>query len=655
MVFFITKVIESNPIESDEHISINITFESHMKNLLYYWVKQFGTIFFFWLILFFIQRLIFTAVYFKLFLAIPMSQIFGVFFYGLRLDMATIGYLMLPMFCLMLLFSYLSTSQIRSIVRGVFWAEVFIVTLIHVGELGIYNEWRHKLSSRVFMHLSNPSEISRTSGYAAFFLAILFFVIEFGCAILLIRGLEKRKQPVINEPKWPARTLWLSVSMLFLIPLSILFMRGGFQQIPINIDAAYFSNHIVANDAAVNSTYYFGNSYFLFKKSDLSKHVPKSISPMDSNRVKNYYAHYPADIKLFRNTENPNVVFIIFEGWSANSMGSLTPGKSATPFFDKMTEQGVLFNQIFAANTTSEIGNAAILCGFTGIPETPLTLFPEKHRKIKALSDVFYKRGYFNSYLFSGDLMYGNIKGFLTEHHFNRLQDEKDFDQKLPKGKLNFFDEDLYKKLLLDLKKEKRPFFSCVFTGSTHFPYDGPADFHDFKGEEADYLNSLRYADHCLAQFFSMAQKEPWYQNTIFILVSDHGHNTPLANYPQDLNSYRIPLLIYGDLIKPEFRGKKVAKVGSQADVATTLLDQLSLSTSAFPFSRNLLSSRTQDGAFLSTIRGFGFVEQFGGFLYNFDQKNTMSNTYKSTNTYESGKSLASACLYELFNCFQRL
>ncbi|MFM7566777.1 MAG: LTA synthase family protein [Flavobacteriales bacterium] len=626
-----------------------------MKNHLRYWLKLTGTIVLFWLALFFFQRLLFVLVYFKLFTKITIVDTLSVFFYGLRLDFSTIGYLMLPIWCVVFFFSFLTSKPLRTALWVLFWVEVFFIILIHVAELGVYAEWRHKLSTRVFMHLSNPAEVSRTSGSVALLLAICYFLLEFGFAALFAKGVFKKIKHPGFETTPLTRILSLSSFSLLLSGFSILFMRGGVQQIPINIDAAYFSNHVAANDAAVNSAYYFGNSYFLFKKSDLPNHIPKTLGAADKKRVLDFYKHYPSDLTVIKPVATPNIVFIILEGWSANAMGCLTAGKSATPFFDSMTRQGILFTQLYAANTTSEIGNAAILSGFTGLPETALTLYPEKHRRITTLSDVFFNKGYHNTYLFSGDLRYGNIKGFLTEHHFSRLQDENDFNQALPKGKLNFYDEDLFTKFLGDLKKESTPFFSCVFTGSTHFPYDGPSMFNDFSGEEADYLNAIRYADHCLASFFAKAQQQSWYQNTLFVLVSDHGHNTPKASYPQDLSSYRIPCLFFGPLINSEYRGRKINKVGSQADIATTLLSQLSWPTEAFKYSRNLLSNNTRGGAFLSTIRGFGFVDDRGGYLFNFDQKRTLSSTYKNTADLASGKTLASACLYELFKYFETL
>ena len=87
-------------------------------------------------------------------------------------------------------------------------------------------------------------------------------------------------------------------------------------------------------------------------------------------------------------------------------------------------------------------------------------MFPEKHRRIQTLSDLLKEKGYCTSYLFSGDLKYGNIKGFLTEHNFDRLLDENDFNPTLPKGKLNYYDEDLYDKFLGELGNKKEPFLS---------------------------------------------------------------------------------------------------------------------------------------------------------------------------------------------------
>lgn len=616
----------------------------------------FAALYLFWLIIFFIQRVLFVSIYFELFDELNFWEILEAFYAGFRVDLSAAGYLMvLPLLACFLGFLVSQKVHIK-IIRIILIVLIFWVAIIHTAELSSYSEWGHKLSSRVFMHLLNLDEVFRTTGTSRGFFSLFFILLESGISILLLRKFLKVVFKDSAEVKrFRLKNLILNYTGLLMgLACTFLFMRGGLQQIPINIDAAYFSNQTLLNDLSVNSCYYFGNSFFLFQKSDLEEHIKKNLSKQSQRAVDTYFQKFPAD-ELILTSEKPNIVFIVFEGWSAHGVGAITGKKSATPFFDKLSTEGILFTHVYASNTTSEIGNATIFSGYTGVPESPLPLFNEKHRNLHTISGDLKNKGYETSYLFSGDLKYGNIKGFLTEHQFDRLKDENDFNPSLPKGKLNYYDEDLYTKFLKEIGASKAPFLACTFTGSTHFPYDCPMKKKPFKGVESDYLNSMIYADDCLRDFFKKARKKPWYKNTLFVLISDHGHNSPVAASPYDTETFRIPCLFVGPVIKKTQHGKKVNHVFSQADVAATLAYQLNLNPAHFPFSRNMLSASTQPGAFISTIRGFGFASDNGGMIYNMDGKKMVFNTYLTEQETQKNRRLMDACLKRLFSYFNQL
>lgn len=620
-------------------------------------VLLYGSLFLFWVLVFFVQRLIFLGYHNARFVSVDVTDIYKALYSGLRLDFSTAGYLMiLPVLVLFVRFFASDTIFFKTL-KAVFFVELVLLSIIHAAEISAYSEWGHKLSSRVFMHLLNPNEVMRTTGFSKGALSLGIVLLEsigsFYVVNRLFRWVANTKETSNTRSKiWPHALNGLGV--ISGLAFSFLLMRGGIQQIPINIDAAYFSNQAILNDLSVNSAYYFGNSFFLFNKSDIETHVKPSLTPKENALVNAYYRWHPSDIRLFK-VKKPNVVLIIFEGWSAHGVGAISGKKSATPFFDKLSKSGVLFTKLYAANTTSEIGNSAILSGFTGVPESPLPLYIEKHRNITTLSDLLKSKGYSTSYLFSGDLKYGNIKGFLTEHSYDRLKDENDFDPSLPKGKLNYYDSDLYDKFLKEIRVNKQPFLACTFTGSTHFPYDCPMKKFPFQGEEAEYLNSMVYADDCLKQFFTKAQTQKWYKNTVFVLVSDHGHNSPGIASPYLTETFKIPCLIVGPALKENYQGLRVDRVFSQGDLAATLASQLALNTQDFPFSRNMLSEQTVEGAFISTIRGFGFVNSKGGHIYNLDAKEVVFDSYESKTELNKNRRLSNACLFRLFSYFNNM
>ena len=603
------------------------------------------------------QRLIFLGYHNARFNSVEVTDVFKALYSGLRLDFSTAGYLMiLPVLVLLIRFFASDTIFLKTL-KAVFFVELILLSIIHAAEISAYSEWGHKLSSRVFMHLLNPDEVMRTTGFSKGALSFFIILMESLGSIFFVNRLF-RWVAVPNETLTTRSKIWTLVlngfGVISGLAFSFLLMRGGIQQIPINIDAAYFSNQAILNDLSVNSAYYFGNSFFLFNKSDIESHVKQSLSPEENALANAYYRWHPSDIRLF-NVNKPNVIFIIFEGWSAHGVGAISGKKSATPFFDKLSKSGVLFTKLYAANTTSEIGNSAILSGFTGVPESPLPLYTEKHRNVSTLSDLLKSKGYSTSYLFSGDLKYGNIKGFLTEHSYDRLQDENDFDPSLPKGKLNYYDSDLYDKFLKEIRLNEPPFLACTFTGSTHFPYDCPMKKFPFHGEEADYLNSMVYADDCLKRFFTKAKTQDWYKNTVFVLVSDHGHNSPGIASPYLTETFKIPCLIVGPALKEMHQGLVVDRVFSQGDLAATLANQLDLRPETFPFSRNMLSDKTVEGAFISTIRGFGFVNSKGGYIYNLDAKELVFDSYENKKELNKNRRLSNACLFRLFSYFNSM
>jgi phosphoglycerol transferase MdoB-like AlkP superfamily enzyme len=139
----------------------------------------------------------------------------------------------------------------------------------------------------------------------------------------------------------------------------------------------------------------------------------------------------------------------------------------------------------------------------------------------------------------------------------------------------------------------------------------------DWGGIDQAYLNSVVYDDRQLGKFFEEAKKEKWYDSTIFILVADHSHGTP-KNYTYESPEFNhIPLLIYGGALKEEFRGVKNDRLGSQTDIASTLLHQLGYNTGTYRWSKNLMNPYTQQFAFYTFDVGFGFVDTTGVVISN--------------------------------------
>lgn len=607
----------------------------------------------FWILLFDFQRITFSLFHWRKFQSSTFLEWLQSFIFSIRLDLGMAGALcILPILFLSL--KLLSNKRWISLTfYGILVFEIILVCLIHSGEINVYDEWKHKLTSRVFKHFENPDEVFRTAEWSSTFWYIFFFALEVFVAWKGMRWLFKL-DPIKLPKLWPLRTLAFLGSFILFGGTSFVLLRGGFQQIPLNINAAIYSTNPLNNDLSINSTYNFAKSYLLYKRTDIDQFMPKMDTLVSKKIVQDLYGVQKQHDNFFLTTKQPNIVLVVFEGWSAEAIGSLSSIKGATPNFDQLTKKGLLFTNLFATSTTSEIGNSTIFSGFPAIPEVSITMQPEKHRKIASINQDLKQRGYFSSYIFGGDLKYGNIGGYLMDHGFDKVIDENNLPD-IPRGKLNYYDHDLYRFFLDEINHSKKPFLQCAFTGSSHAPYDHPqVGKKKFNGIEDDYMNSIVYSDQELGKFMQKAKKMPWYKNTLFIFIADHGHTTPNVESPHVTAHQRIPLLFFGDVVKKEYQNKKITRIGSQTDFATTLLYQLGIDSVRYPWSKDLMNPQTKEFALQAITKGYGWKTPKGSMTFQMQSNIYIEDLFKEKDRKAEIKK-GNALLNEVFRYYKKL
>lgn len=575
------------------------------------------------------------------------------FLYSIPLDLATASYIIaLPA---IVIFAFgLRSKVVRVFVKGWFFVFFILFALIHGSEIIVYEEWHHKLSSRVFTHLSNPDEVFRTASFTMTLLYFVYFLFEVTFSYRVWNWIVKEE---LDESQHKPSVIGYRLLVLPLVAGGIFVtMRGGVTPIPININAAFFSNSHVVNDISINPLFYFVDSFILYKNGEIDNYLPKmELSEAEKLRQEMFSYEREHDISILDN-ERPNLVFVILESWSANAIGILNEeNKGATPFFDKIASEGLLFTNLYGGSNTSEVGNLGIFGGLPALPEVSIIKQPQKYRGLPTINKDLAKLGYSSGYMFSGDLRYGNIGGYLLDNDFQDVIDEDDFPEGLERGKLNYFDEDAYDLFLERINKAKSPFLQCVFTGSTHSPYDHPQSPRaNWKGERADLMNSIIYADDCLADFIEEAKKQPWFDNTLFVFIADHGYGVPGANGAQTNKFYRIPLLFWGEPLKDEYRGVRNNKLGNQSDLAATLLHQMKIDHSQYQWSKDLLNPNVPEFAFHTVIRGYGWMSPVGGLTRQLTTGDVIDNSL-SDSDFENEKKRASAFLISYYNFYKNL
>ncbi len=570
----------------------------------------------FWITFFALLRFIYLIYNFRELQIVQVSFIeaVSVFWYGLKLDLATACYLIIIPFLLILIQSVYAKKYLGLVNKIYTGIIIFFYALLITAELGIYEEWKTKLHYKALMYLNNPSEVYNSAETKNFFVLLTLFI-----AVVIFSFWVYRKYFFSKIEVSKGKLLNFVFLIVFLPPFIVLGMRGGLQEIPINQSQSYFSKKNILNLAAVNSGF---NLYISVYENlnNLDINPFSYFSDEEANNIlENIYTVEQDSTPSILKTQRPNIVLIALESWSATLIESLGGVAGTTPEFHGLEKEGVLFTKIYSPGSRSEQGMSSILAGFPSHPISSITVQPDKFAHLRTLTHVLKEKKYRTSFYFGGQLIYGNIKSFIMHNGFDKINEVYDFPDE-PKGKLGVHDEFVFARQLKELNNETEPFFSMIFTSSTHSPFDMPMEKMITWGDEMNmYLNSAYYTDRSLGHFIANAKKEAWYKNTLFIAVADHSHHS-YTHHPYHSKEYhQIPLLLFGEVIKDEFKGLKVDKLGSQTDLIGTLFPQLGFSTEEklFPWSKNLLNPYTPEFAYIAFEEGIGWVRPVGDFFYD--------------------------------------
>jgi phosphoglycerol transferase MdoB-like AlkP superfamily enzyme len=268
-----------------------------------------------------------------------------------------------------------------------------------------------------------------------------------------------------------------------------------------------------------------------------------------------------------------------------------------------------LFSQVYASGIRTDKGFMATLAGYPTLASGSVMKWPDKMQKIPSIPQSLFRAGYQTSFFYGGESEFDNYKAFILSHDYQNLVDRNEFEVegKSPWGQ---FDEAVFARQISDLNKEKQPFFSTLLTLTNHEPYVVPGKPKFGSADnKAQFKSTAYYTDSCINAYLTEAKKQPWYANTLFVFVADHGHAYPKDRFDVTApERYHIPLLFYGDVINEAYRGKQLDVTGSQTDIASTLLAQLGLPTEEFKWSKNLLNPYVKPFAFFSWDNGSGFI-----------------------------------------------
>jgi len=568
----------------------------------------------FWLLFFALGRLVFILFYIGDIWSSTDSvgEILLTFQKGFKLDLATVCYFMFIPFFIHLIEIFISPPFIHKINQFFHWILISLYSLLISSELGIYSEWRTKINYKALLYLQNPSEVINSAQTHEMIGLIILAIIMSALGIWIYNKYFHVVLVRIQQP-W-----FIGLSFFLLIPpILVIGARGGLQEIPINQSQSYFSKHPIINTAATNSVF---NLYISFHENQKSL-TENPFNEMPTGKaqgiIRKIYSQKSDSCTSILTTPKPNIVLIIMESWSSELIFTPKDKQEVTPNFHKLMKEGLYFDNIYATGPRSEQGMASIFAGFPATPITSVTVQPDKYNKLPSIIKDFNAVGYKTAFNFGGQLIYGNIKSFIIYNQFDRIKEVYDFNQNLPQGKLGIHDEFTLHEMIQDINQDPEPFFSALFTISTHSPYDQPMEEKINWGDDVQqYLNGGNYTDYSLGKFVEEAKKQDWYKNTLFIFVADHSHNSYSKLGMQNIEYQKIPLLFYGEVLDSSVRGHTIHHLGVQTDIAATLLCQLKMNTNKYHWSKNLLNPNSPQFAYSSYEEGFSWKRPIGAVSY---------------------------------------
>ena len=568
--------------------------------------KNFRFLFIFflaWLLVFWLTRAAFLLYHFEKMKALSAAEIFGTFTHGFPLDLSFIAYIFLPVVFLLCVNHFFSTKYIAKIIT---YLILCFVLLLVFGDMELYKAWNFRIDNTFFVYLKNPKEMTASASSSPVFLLVFLFAVTFAFFIFIFKKIFD-KFPAFENESWLSKGLNIFILLAFGASL-ILPIRGGFQQIPINQSRVYFSTNSFANHAAVNPLWNFFDSIvqakditenpYLYLKNEEAKEIITSL----------YTDNQSFEKIINKNILKPNVIVIVWETLSSKVVGCLGGIAGATPNFDRLSKEGILFTHALASGDRTDKGIVAVLSAFPAQPIASIVQEPKKAEKLPILSKDFRQNGYYTSFFYGGELAFAGMQSYLINGKFEHLITKNNFSQVECSSKWGAFDHIVYGKMATELATMPQPFFSTILTLTSHEPFEIPEGWaHPEYGKASDeasrFANSQYYADAAFGKFIDEAKKQSWWQNTVIVVVGDHGAR--LIDTKSTVDNFRTPILWLGGALNQQ--GILKNDVVSQLDIARSLLAQCNIDAKKYTWSKNMFSTDNQHFAYCAFKDGFGF------------------------------------------------
>ncbi|MFH4968922.1 sulfatase-like hydrolase/transferase [Gaetbulibacter sp. M240] len=553
------------------------------------------------------------------------------FVIGSLFDLATVSFFSIPFLLYLFIFPkrFYGTVADKIITYFGFSLGLLIIYFSFFGELTFWDEFHRRYNFIAVDYLIYTYEVVQNINQSyplPFLISGIILMVAISLFIVYKLGYFHRT--------FQSETVFTTKSMAVLPWMAILLLNAFY----IKNSHADFSDNRYNNELAKSGIYAF---FAAFKNNELPysefyKTIPKAEA---YNMVKESYAHSrdsfinPEAKAIYRYVKNnpidtlppkrPNVIFICIESLSADFMQTFGNTEGITPTLDSLANSSsYFFKNLYATGTRTVRGMEAITLS---IPPTPgrSIVKRENNKNLYTIGEVFKEKGYTRNFFYGGDGYFDNMNTFFGGNGFNIIDRGRGFllDDSIKTTRTNIEDNevtfenawgvcdmDLYRKVIKEADKsysDSIPFFDFVMTTSNHKPFtypEGEIDIPSGTGRNG----AVKYTDYAIKEFLKLAKEKPWYDNTVFVIMSDHCASSA-GRWELDIKNYRIPAFFVN---LPKTMPKQVFTLASQIDIFPTLFACLGWNYNSNFFGKDILSMPKEDlRAFVGNYRKLGYFK----------------------------------------------
>ena len=534
----------------------------------------------------------------------------GIFIIGLFYDLVVSSFFSIPIaiYCWLITDSFYKNKWQRIPLFSLYFILIFLIISIAGSEIVFWNEFNVRFNFIAVDYLVYTNEVLGNIQESYNMPVIISIVVATTIVelILVKKYLLASQQVSMHFGKRSA-----SFFIFLLFPLAAYFL--------VNTRIKNISNNNYVNELGGNGVYEFGAAFwnneldynrFYLVRNDTANFKILRAQLQTSNAI---FVADPLSVERVIKNDSAekkwNIVLISVESLSGDYLKYFGNKEGITPYLDSLVNKSLFFKNFYASGTRTVRGLEALSLAITPTPGQSIVRRPNNEGMF-TMGNILKNKGYDVNFIYGGNSFFDNMGYFFGNSGYTVL-DIGDIPKDMVHHKTawGIDDEASFNFCLQQCDKSYasgKLFFNHLMTISNHRPYTYPDGRIDIPSASQSMQGGVKYTDYAIHKFLTDAAEKPWFNNTVFVIVSDHcSRSAGKTDLP--VNRYHIPCFVYAPhLVTPLIE----ERLTSQIDIAPTLLGMMNLNyTSKFLGFDLYKTPKQRDRAFISTYQNMGFIK----------------------------------------------